>query len=221
MSETTVTPLPPLNRVPGWFGKMPNLGDFVSRRLPDAFILPWDDWLQRGLASAQAELGSDWLARYLVAPVHRFWLAPGVLGDCAWAGVLMPSVDAVGRYFPLTVALPIVGECSLDQVLGAGDWFDALDGAARRVLDVEFRAADFDAALEAIGPTLGEAPCDIDEHELAAALLANADGTAPLLEAPHPCSIWWSSTSTTVDDFDVFVALPPADALAALLTAGD
>ena len=31
--------------VPGWFGKLPGLGDFASRRLPDTFVAAWDRWL--------------------------------------------------------------------------------------------------------------------------------------------------------------------------------
>ena len=82
--------------VPGWFGKLPSLGDFASRRLPDAFVQPWDRWLQRGMLAARAELGEQrWLDVYLVAPVLRFWLAPGLLGSEGWAGLMMPSVDRI------------------------------------------------------------------------------------------------------------------------------
>jgi type VI secretion system protein ImpM len=41
--------------VPGWFGKLPSLGDFASRRLPDAFVSRWDRWLQGGLARARED----------------------------------------------------------------------------------------------------------------------------------------------------------------------
>ena len=34
-------------------------------------------------------------------------LGAGVIGDGAWIGALMPSVDRVGRYYPLTVAQPV------------------------------------------------------------------------------------------------------------------
>ena len=48
--------------LPGWYGKMPNLGDFASRRLPSRFIVPWDDWLQRSLTGSRALMGESWLA---------------------------------------------------------------------------------------------------------------------------------------------------------------
>src|SRR5687768_4511338 len=103
----------------GWFGKLPALGDFASRRLPDAWIAPWDEWLQAELVNARAALGDDaWTAVYMVAPVRRFWLAPGLLTSQAWLGVLMPSVDSVGRHFPFTLAAPLrAGHAALVDAL--------------------------------------------------------------------------------------------------------
>ncbi len=91
----------------GWYGKLPILGDFTRRHLPPAFIDPWDDWLQAGIAGSRAALGGAWLDHYLTAHVWHFVLMPGVLGPPAWAGVCRPSVDRVGRYFPFTLAAPL------------------------------------------------------------------------------------------------------------------
>ena len=84
----------------GCYGKLPSLGDFVSRRLPRSFVQPWDAWLQRALAASRARLGAGWLETYLASPFWRFALAPGLCGPEAWVGVLMPSTDRVGRTFP-------------------------------------------------------------------------------------------------------------------------
>jgi type VI secretion system protein ImpM len=89
----------------GWYGKLPSLGDFAQRRLPTAFVDVWDDWL--GAELARVRMRDDgWLQAYLSSPVWRFVLLPGALSptSTAWSGVLMPSVDKVGRYFPLTLA---------------------------------------------------------------------------------------------------------------------
>src|ERR1051326_5604040 len=88
----------------GFYGKLPSQGDFLTRRLPREFVAPWDAWLQQGIAASRALLESDWEESYRSAPVWRFLLAPGVCGDAAWAGLLQPSMDRVGRYFPLTIA---------------------------------------------------------------------------------------------------------------------
>ena len=93
--------------LPGWYGKLPALGDFASRRLAPSFIEFWDGWLAEGMLALREHDPVAWLEAYLVSPTWRFLLMPGclpgALGDQAWAGVLMPSVDRVGRYFPFTV----------------------------------------------------------------------------------------------------------------------
>ncbi len=218
MSEAPVSDAGAAAVVPGWFGKMPRLGDFASRRLPDEFVAPWDDWLQRGIAHAQAELGADWIERYLVAPVRRFWLSPGLLGEGAWAGVLMPSVDSVGRHFPMTVAATLEAPAgSLAAVLSALDWFEAMDAAARRVLDPAFTPDDFERVLAqaALVPLL--APPDSQSQ---GALLA-ADLLAPLMRHDPPaagikCSLWWCGRPADTMHFDAFPGLPPASFAAVL-----
>lgn len=88
----------------GYYGKVPVAGDFVSHGLPRAIENTLDDWLRRAIRDSQTRLGRDWLDAFLVAPVWRFALAPGLVGRLPVAGVMMPSVDRVGRYFPLMIA---------------------------------------------------------------------------------------------------------------------
>jgi type VI secretion system protein ImpM len=205
MSEGLVTAAL-LGVLPGWYGKLPSLGDFASRRLPDGFIQPWDRWLQRGLACARAELGeAPWLDVYLVAPVLRFWCAPGIVDASGWAGVMMPSVDRVGRHFPLTVARPLV---SLAAALAARPWYGAIDRAARRVLDTSFSVDDFEDALGAIdaGPP---GPSDAASVSLA----------ARLLDAHPPASVWWCEDAMQLADCRTFAGLPPERRFASLLGA--
>lgn len=110
----------------GLFGKLPDHRDFVRRALPEGFIGPWDAWLSAALAESRARLGADWLAAFLEAPVWRFALAPGLSGPRGAAGVLAPSVDAVGRHFPLTLAA--LTDAPPDP--GASPWHDALEAIA-------------------------------------------------------------------------------------------
>ena len=88
----------------GFYGKIPSLGDFVSRRLPRRFITPWETWLQEAMANSRQQLGDSWLDNYLTSPMWRFALTPGICGESGWAGIIMPSVDRVGRYYPFTLA---------------------------------------------------------------------------------------------------------------------
>jgi hypothetical protein len=64
----------------------------------------------------------------------------------------MPSVDRVGRHFPLTVARPLQ---PLAAALGARGWYDALDVAARRVLDLDYTLHDFEQALAELAVLAG------------------------------------------------------------------
>src|SRR5262245_54264909 len=79
--------------IPGWYGKLPSLGDFARRRLPDTFIQPWDLWLQEVIHATRTSMGGTWQEYYLTMPIWRFALLPGLVGPSGWAGVLMPSVD--------------------------------------------------------------------------------------------------------------------------------
>ncbi|WP_342113437.1 type VI secretion system-associated protein TagF [Pseudoduganella sp. OTU4001] len=123
--------------IAGWYGKLPALGDFASRRLPQPFIDQWDAWLQRGLAASRASLQERWEQVYLNGPLWNFALLNGACGERAWAGAVMPSVDKVGRHFPLTIALELAPAPSLlANLLAAHSWFAAIDEVALACLDV-------------------------------------------------------------------------------------
>ena len=86
----------------GLFGKLPQKRDFVSVNLPLAVLNPFETWLQSAVAASRSEIGRGWEDYYLVAPIWRFWLGREIFGTVC-AGALMPSVDQVGRYFPLAI----------------------------------------------------------------------------------------------------------------------
>lgn len=139
--------------LPGWFGKLPGMGDFAHRRLPESFRSVWDQWLQRGLARLK-DRHADWTAHYLEAPIWCFALGPQVAGEGAWIGVLMPSVDGVGRYFPFTMAVEL--DVSVGEVL-RGDalqvalrWWSQGTRAALEGLEGDLDALRFDAVLQRV-----------------------------------------------------------------------
>ncbi len=133
---------------PGWFGKLAMLGDFANRRLPPGFVQACDRWLSLGLTESRVQLGSAWLDTYLTGPIWRFAWAPGVLDGHWWCGVLMPSVDAVGRYFPLVIAAPRAGTpATADGWRLLGDWYAHVAGAALDTLQAGSTVDAFEAAL--------------------------------------------------------------------------
>ncbi len=137
----------------GFYGKLPIVGDFISRRLPDEFLNSWDPWLQQSIACSQEELGEGWLNSYLTSPIWRFLLSPGVCGHHAVAGILMPSVDKVGRYFPLTVAVLLEPLPQLPLLFTTGNlWFEQLEDAALLGLEGNTDVDTLDQILQSISP---------------------------------------------------------------------
>lgn len=118
----------------GLYGKLPARGDFVRVGLPNTFVAPWDAWLQAGIAASRDQFGTDWLPAWLEAPVWRFSLAPGLCGPDAVLGLMLPSVDRVGRYFPLTLAAVFPHGAASDPAT-AEAWLDDAEAAGRAALE--------------------------------------------------------------------------------------
>ena len=138
----------PIGVIPGWYGKIPNLGDFAGRRLSAEFVTVWDGWLQHVLQAVQDASGPGWLQTYLTTPIWRFVILPGLVGPSGWSGILMPSVDRVGRYFPLTVATELASPGALAYaVFGGAAWFSGLEDAALAMLATDRSPDDLDTAL--------------------------------------------------------------------------
>ncbi len=143
------TPLDDGPRVPGWFGKLPAVGDFASRRLPDDFVARWDTWLAEGMQAGAETLGAAWGDTFAKAPVWRFLLAPGVADGNAWIGVIAPSADKVGRIFPLTIVLRLRARAVPPAALTA--WLDAATLAALACREAEATIDRLDEQLTALG----------------------------------------------------------------------
>lgn len=169
---------------PGWHGKLPSLGDFASRRLDAAFIEPWDGWLAAGLLALRQTQPDTWLDAYLGSPSWRFLLMPGVLpgaaGAQAWCGVLMPSVDRVGRYFPLTLVLPLgAGPASVQEGAALWPWLERLDELARDALHGDWTAERLEDELARMAlPPRVVPPPEAAGPDVAGALVELAAGAA-------------------------------------------
>ena len=81
------------------FGKMPALGDFVSRGLDQSMRERLDTWLTREMEMARAGAGDDFDRRFDAAPA---WNYVDQDADGRWiGGALCASRDRSGRRFPL------------------------------------------------------------------------------------------------------------------------
>lgn len=86
----------------GLYGKLPAKRDFVAISATREFLLVWEAWLQGGISGSMLKLGPGWRDAFLRAPIWRFWLGREVCGEPV-LGAFMPSLDGVGRYFPLSI----------------------------------------------------------------------------------------------------------------------
>ena len=116
----------------GFTGKIPARGDFVHARLPRDFTDPWHDWQSLVIAGSRTMMGDAWLEAFLEAPVWRFALPPGLCGARAAVGLIMPSVDRVGRYFPLTFAA-LTYQTMAHEAWSS--WLDATETLGRHALE--------------------------------------------------------------------------------------
>ncbi len=174
----------------GFYGKLPARGDFVCQHLPAAFTRPWDDWLARVIGASQTALGANWVAAWLEAPVWRYALAPGVAGAAAVLGLILPSVDRAGRYFPLCFAA-LFPDAAPRQAGGDPDWLDRCEAAGRAALEQD-TPPDQLAAL--MGPPPAHAP-----------------------DLPHGSAFWTDGGPRVPADHLRFPALPDADAFLTML----
>jgi type VI secretion system protein ImpM len=146
MLEASSAPATPGSFAPGFFGKLPALGDFLSRRVPACLREDWEAWLASLVVSARAALGDDWPNDWLTAPLWHFVLGTEIVPPAGAAGVLIASADRVGRLFPFTVIAPAAGNA------GLAAWDARVEALALGALDDDFDADGFDAALQALGP---------------------------------------------------------------------
>ena len=217
----------------GLYGKLPAHGDFITRNLNPNFIKLWDEWLQHFISTSQQQIGSDWLDIYLTSPIWQFVFSPGVIDSNMWAGIIMPSVDRVGRYFPISIVQPLpISESVVNFALGQDGWYEQLETQCLLALDGEIDADQLASALaefeftpsQQYQPTqnLGEMgpmiisldSCDTGEIRTAIPYLLNAS----LVNGLASFSLWKTAGSELIGP-TLFCCqgLPPVSGIASML----
>lgn len=174
------------------FGKIPAVGDFFRLGDGAAFVPVWDRWVQSAMLAGQTALGSAWDDHYMSAPIWRFSLSAGLAGGAGAIGVLMPSVDRVGRRFPLT--LYCASPSPVEAHFSAPALFERLESLALRCLDDDMTRDMLDRALAEIPPPpAGTGPVATGTRALVApspdGLCAGLAAAFVTERANHP-SIW-------------------------------
>jgi type VI secretion system protein ImpM len=158
----------------GLFGKLPAKRDFVASRVPPGVLHPFETWLQTSLAVSRQKMGAPWTEAYLRAPIWRFWIGGEVFGQPV-TGAMMPSLDGVGRYFPLVAMfVPPQGSRFPSPATDPQDaWFLAVE-------DVLLRALEEDASLERLTEDIdGLSPPALEPDQRSGGV-ARVDGNAVL-----------------------------------------
>lgn len=191
----------------GSYGKLPAHGDFIGRDLNKGFLTSWDAWLSGCIASSQEQLGEAWLPKYLSAPVWHFALSPGVIDQQGWAGLVMPSVDRVGRYYPLTLAWSI-GRQNPVKVIGNSEFALKLENIVLDALEQGWNIEQLTDALSRIelaqlsvnsGPLLDQVSISLQETS-ALPQSAFDELLAPLLQDKYQSySLWWTQGSQLLE----------------------
>ena len=192
----------------GYHGKVPVRGDFVSRNLDRAFLHELDGWLRLWVRAGQEAMGERWLDAFLQAPIWHFVLRRSAQ---TVAGSMIPSVDAVGRYFPfvLAVELPDGDLAAADRLLSG------LEPHLLSVLDEDFDLADLDRRLErhrAPTETPGAARMDVPDAPSDA-----LSDTLPDTLRDAPCLWWTKGTPRRPPAVLAFEDWPPAGAAVSFL----
>jgi len=195
---------------PGWYGKIPSTGDFITRRLPAAFTEAWDRWLQEAMDGSRDRLGARWLESYLSMPVWRFVLSPGMVTPNAWAGLMLPSVDAASRHFPLTiaVALPSASLNLPATLFAAAEWYDEVEEIALSAIAPKTDIAAIDAAFagrpfqrEWLHPAQESADATVPFRSNRAQMLAvpPAQVESIVVQLAEPCAVWLPGESEMLE----------------------
>jgi type VI secretion system protein ImpM len=178
---------------------------------------------------------------YLTSPAWRFVCAAGACGPAAVIGVAAPSVDQVGRYFPLTLAAELPADVSLVTAASSARFFESAERLVIETLATERVDFDrFDRGVVALEQDLAAValPPDLVLDPIAAAVvtdspqawqlpLANASDVGSAfeqllslhLEAKYrPLVMWWTDGSAVVEPSClVLKGLPSPELYTALL----
>jgi type VI secretion system protein ImpM len=163
----------------GFYGKLPSHGDFLRRRVSDGFVDAWDGWLRECLSASRTTLGARWLDVYLTSPAWRFACAAGACGPAPVIGLVAPSVDQVGRYFPLTIVAELSADVSVVTSASSQEFFEAAERLVIETLATERVDFDrFDRGVAELGQTI--APMSLSPN-----LVLDQAATAVLTDTPQ------------------------------------
>ena len=151
--------------IAGYYGKLPLRGDFIQRNVEAEFIKLWDTWLQNVITNSREILGEQWLNYYLVSPIWRFYLP--MQNDIAYCGVMLPSVDKVGRYFPYTIMTAVDKSIPAQTyIVNNENWFNEAEQLALHALDESIDFEHLNSSIDALNQNQITINLNIENHKI-------------------------------------------------------
>ncbi|GAA4359913.1 type VI secretion system-associated protein TagF [Kangiella marina] len=193
----------------------------------------FDSWLQSAINISQKQIGESWLKHYLTSPIWRFIIKHEAM-DTDIVGFMMPSIDKVGRYYPLFM-LEVFKEGKLSGEDLHCKSFEELEELAVSTLDGAGESSSFFDALNQAGFPLFEERPPVSE------ILNRLDASERVIEKDvmnylwqqresfssywfegdeerHCKGIWWTEGSKSVKPSLIYCCgLPPAEGFSAML----
>ncbi|MBK8456219.1 MAG: type VI secretion system-associated protein TagF [Phyllobacteriaceae bacterium] len=212
----------------GLFGKYPAKRDFVTVNLPRGVLAPVENWLLAAVATSRDKLGGEWTDRFLVQPIWNFRIGRAIAGvDCL--GALAPSVDGVGRYFPLAIIAHSESGFPGFAENRQTDWFAAVHRRLVEALDDNAEPDPVRLVADLPEPQSAGAPPDAET--IAGGRCARGDPEADdfaarvsALEtaaANETRTAWWTRGSALVKpQYNSFAAMPGPGFYAAMMGDG-
>ncbi|MCZ7447084.1 type VI secretion system-associated protein TagF [Agrobacterium rhizogenes] len=160
----------------GFFGKLPSHGDFISDGLERELIGTFDDWMRSGMHACADMFAGRWPEIFSSSPPIRFIVESGIWGNSAYAGVLVPSADRVGRKYPLAIIAQLNGFRRHPRTLYLDDtWFMAVEALAETSMTGDFDMSRFNASIKKL-----RLPKPREE-----------DDAPEMVRSRTPTSLWW------------------------------
>ncbi len=196
------------------------------------------------MSASRSALGERWLDVYLTSPAWRFMGEADACGPLPVMGLMVPSVDRVGRYFPLTVVSELPADAVLPETTAAASFFETAERLVIETLEAEYVDFEsFDQRVSRLADHLAfiGVPQEVRLDRGAAAILngdpqacwqiplASVEAIAPAFEqllfhrlraTYHPLMLWWSDGSSNVEPSCLVASGLPAPAMFAALLDG-
>lgn len=173
--------------------------------MPISVVKNWDQAFASTLAVSKMFLENRWVDIWIGAPVWRFALPMLICDRQALLGLWMPSVDKVGRYFPLMIAATCPNSTPEQMARHGTAWLDAAEDAGRAAIADDLSPEQLKARIPP-PPDFASTP----------------DTGLPYNLQPRPgAGLWWSEGSPRVPAQGLVLdTLPDAATFVAMLDAG-